>query len=171
MAKINIRETVQFESMKFKMDGMKLAPTRTNYPKTNLKRTMDEWNDKVYSWAHNHTQAGHVLLQRKQGGGFLIVDALDGVNVIETMVVSNHGELHNDTLINFYKQGEGASPNEYSDYEHGHVKWTFKAANMSELHHSDQRNVNTSKHSAMKNKGRVQDGKSLQALARSTRKQ
>lgn len=140
-------------------------PARATYPKTNFKRYMDEWNEKLGKWVSTAHKKGYTVKKRVNASleSPLVLDMIDGEKLISTAVVTGHGDMKSgDHTFDFYNQQDAHGDNRYrvipgdTSYESG---WVWEMIEGNNLHHSDQRNMFTSsKEGRTMANSRQQDG-------------
>jgi hypothetical protein len=140
------------------------VPARANYPKTNFKRFMDDWNEKLGKWVASGRQKGYTISKRVNASdGPMVIDLIDQDKLVSTAVISGHDDMKSGNFtFDFYNQESVHSPNKYrvnpgeTSYE---KDWVWKMIEGDTLHHSDQRNVFTSsKDGRTMANSRVKDG-------------
>ena len=150
------------ESMKFRLDT-KQEKVKARYPKTNMKRSADDFNERVGQWAEEQEADGRHMLKRA-GNDPLIVDSIDDEGVFSTLVVKNLSAEDNNALtVDVFNQRHGGD-NEYSGKAEHDGPWKFKPMDMSHTSSRDTFNRPTANTDTQKIRGRNKDGVSLRSL-------
>lgn len=138
---------------------------KDTYVKTNDKRVIDEYNDKVGKWHDEHKKDGATIYRRKvDGHKGEVLDAVKDKKIVSTMEVT-HGTRknrktgdeetdHNSSTFNTYNHGAGKNKYSADPKDVNHTAHTFRKKEGGGLHKDDTRNKKNSDQSMKTNRRR-----------------
>jgi len=140
-------------------------PARANYPKTNFKRFVDEWNTRLGEWVRKHEKMGCDVKKRVNANpeSPMIIDAVnDDQELVATFVVTGSDDISSGKFtFDMYNQHKTTGDNPYrtipnrTSYE---KNWSYAEITGENLHANDTRNAFTSSGGGNMASNRVKDG-------------